>query len=197
MLLVLISRQIYIPASTVLSKPSTYTLHLVQKTPRRHVLTVLCSLLNTVMNSPHSHATGLGSVTGKLPYNHLVFKGEDTRTTLVTICFQVLCAILDFQSGDARDAASNTGECHTFAPTPRTNAFRYFLAKLVGEITQGLVMITQHYAYAAQDAGLCVNPRWNNGDSGTADGNDDQSAATRSEIYTIRTRNESASVILA
>jgi hypothetical protein len=109
------------------------------------------------MNSPHSHATGLGSVTGKLPYNHLVFKGEDSRTTLVSICFQVLCAILDFQSGDAMDAAPNTAECHLSAPTPRTNAFRYFLAKLVGETTQQLVTVTQHSAYAAQDTGLCFD----------------------------------------
>ena len=132
LLLVLLSRQIYIPASILLSTPSLYTLHLVQKTRRRDVLTVLCSLLNTVMNSPQSHATGIGSVTGKLPYNHLVFKGEDPKTTLVGTCFQVLCAILDFQSGNARDAVSN-GETQSFAPTPRTNAFRYFLAKLVGE----------------------------------------------------------------
>jgi hypothetical protein len=141
------------------------------------------------MNSPHFHATGLGSVTGKLPYNHLVFKGEDSRTTLVSICFQVLCAILDFQSGDARDTAPSSGE-YLSSPTPRTNAFRYFLAKLVGETSQELVMVTQRCAYAAQDTGLCFDPRRNNWDFGTANGNYDQPAAARSEIDTICTRNE-------
>ncbi|KAK0459482.1 high-temperature-induced dauer-formation protein-domain-containing protein [Desarmillaria tabescens] len=51
LLLVLLSRQIYVPSSSLFSKPSLYTLHLVQKTPRRDVLTILCSLLNTAMNS--------------------------------------------------------------------------------------------------------------------------------------------------
>lgn len=70
---------------------------------------------------------------GKLPYNHLVFKGEDPRSTLVGICFQVLNSLLDFQSGPARDifVTSANGEIENIAPTAKTNAFRYFLAKLV------------------------------------------------------------------
>jgi High-temperature-induced dauer-formation protein len=140
LILVLLSRQIYVPASLLLAKPSLYTLHLVQKTPRRDVLTVLCSLLNTVMNSPQANATGIGSVAGKLPYNHLVFKGEDPRSTLVSVCFQVLCALLDFQSGSARDLVTVSGESQSLAPTPRTNAFRYFLAKLVS-VTDGSMMV--------------------------------------------------------
>ncbi|KAG9318395.1 high-temperature-induced dauer-formation protein-domain-containing protein [Chiua virens] len=67
---------------------------------------------------------------GKVPYNHLVFKGEDPRTALVGMCLQVLCVLLDFQSGPALDASSGTGETATSAPTSKTNAFRYFLAKL-------------------------------------------------------------------
>ena len=67
---------------------------------------------------------------GKVPYNHLVFKGEDARTALVGICLQVLCVLLDFQSGPARDASAGVGETMTSAPTSKTNAFRYFLAKL-------------------------------------------------------------------
>jgi hypothetical protein len=68
------------------------------------------------------------AMTGKLPYNHLVFKGQDTRSALVALSLQILCVVLDFQSGKARDAALESGE---FAPTARTNAFRYFVAKLV------------------------------------------------------------------
>lgn len=83
------------------------------------------------MNSAQSTEMSIQSMAGKLPYNHLVFKGEDPRTTLVGISFQVLTVLLDFQSGAARDKVSGTGENQTSAPTTNSNAFRYFLAKLV------------------------------------------------------------------
>ncbi|KAF9232146.1 high-temperature-induced dauer-formation protein-domain-containing protein [Melanogaster broomeanus] len=129
LLLVLLSRQIYVSPGSLFSKPSFYTLHVVRKTPRRDVLTVLCSLLNTVINSSTTNVT-IASMAGKVPYNHLVFKGEDPRTALVGMCLQVLCVLLDFQSGPARDAVSESGDIATSAPTAQTNAFRYFLAKL-------------------------------------------------------------------
>jgi len=98
LLLVLLSRQIYTPPSSLLTTPSLYTLHFVQKSQRRDVLTILCSLLNTAMNSSQpSSATVIGGVAGRLPYNHLMFKGEDPRANLVSVCFQVLCTVLDFQ----------------------------------------------------------------------------------------------------
>lgn len=129
--LVLLSRQIYVPAGALFSKPSLYTLHLVQNMPRRDVLTILCSLLNTAMNSTTVNDTTIGGMAGKLPYNHLVFKGEDPRSNLVGTCFQLLCALLDFQSGSSRDSVAGTGDAQTWSPTARTNAFRYFLMKLV------------------------------------------------------------------
>ena len=46
LLLVLLSPQIYIPLSSLLAISSLYTLHFVQKSQRREVLTILCSLLN-------------------------------------------------------------------------------------------------------------------------------------------------------
>ncbi|KAI0287914.1 high-temperature-induced dauer-formation protein-domain-containing protein [Russula brevipes] len=129
LLLVLLSRQIYTPPSSLFTSPSLYTLHFVQKSQRRDVLTILCSLLNTAMNSSlPSNTTVIGGVAGRLPYNHLVFKGEDPRANLVSVCFQVLCALLDFQSGSARDVP--TGEPQVYAPALKTNAFRYFLAKV-------------------------------------------------------------------
>jgi len=135
LLLVLLSRQIYIPPGSLLSKPSLYSLRFVQKTPRRDVLTILCSLLNTAMNSSSSSDGSLGgiagSMAGKLPYNHLVFKGDDPRSILVGICLQLLCVLLDFQSGHAKDAVIGPGVNQGSSPTVRTNAFRYFLAKLV------------------------------------------------------------------
>ncbi|KAF9036701.1 high-temperature-induced dauer-formation protein-domain-containing protein [Panaeolus papilionaceus] len=126
LLLVLLSRQIYIPASSLFTHPSTYSTHLVQRLPRRDVLTLLCSLLNTAITSSSAEAITIGTIAGKLPYNHLVFKGEDPRTTLITTCLQVLDVLLDFQSGSARDP-SNEGQS---APTSKSNAFRYFIMKL-------------------------------------------------------------------
>ncbi|TFY71763.1 hypothetical protein EVG20_g1254 [Dentipellis fragilis] len=130
LLLILFSRQVYVPPSGLLSNPSLYTLHFVQNTPRRDVLTILCSLLNTAMNASQPNTNVINGVAGRLPYNHLVFKGEDPRANLVGICFQVLCVLLDFQSGGARDLLAGAIENQMYAPTPRTNAFRYFLAKL-------------------------------------------------------------------
>ena len=40
LLLVLLSRQIYVPPSALFTSPSPYTLHFLQKLPRRDVLTV-------------------------------------------------------------------------------------------------------------------------------------------------------------
>lgn len=130
-LLVLFSKQIYAPPSALFISPSLYTLQFAQRTPRRYVLTILCSLLNTAMNAARPGTSNLiGGVAGKLPYNHLMFKGEDPKTSLVGMCFQVLCVLLDFQSGSARDVSATDGESST--PSARTNAFRYFIMKLVG-----------------------------------------------------------------
>lgn len=129
-LLVLFSKQIYTSPAALFTSPSLYTLHFVQRTPRRDVLTLLCSLMNTAMNATSSHNL-IGGVAGKLPYNHLVFKGEDTKANLVGMCLQVLCVLLDFQSGSARDISS--GDNESSSPTAKTNTFRYFIAKLVGK----------------------------------------------------------------
>ncbi|RXW24176.1 hypothetical protein EST38_g1654 [Candolleomyces aberdarensis] len=129
LLLVLLSRQIYVPPGSLFTKPSLYTLHFVQKIPRRDVLTILCSLLNTAMNSTAAELS-IGAMAGKLPYNHLVFKGEDPRAKLVGMCFQVLCVLLDFQSGTAKDHTEGPPDNPTSTPTPKTNSFRYFLMKL-------------------------------------------------------------------
>jgi len=137
LLLVLLSRQIYTPPSSLLTSPSRYTLHFVQQSRRRDVLTILCSLLNTAMNSSQSpNTTVIGGVAGRLPYNHLVFKGEDPRANLVSVCFQVLCTVLDFQSGSARDVP--TPDLQVCSPASKTNAFRYFLAKVVRRVSESV-----------------------------------------------------------
>ena len=130
-LLVLLSKQIYLPPSSLLSEPSLYSMFLVQQIPRRHVLTILCSLLNTAMNSAQPSGAKIGGVTSALPYNHLVFKGEDVRLTLISETLQVICSLLDFQSGGARDISLDPLDPLSSAPTAKTNAFRYFLSKLV------------------------------------------------------------------
>ncbi|KAF5331063.1 hypothetical protein D9619_005935 [Psilocybe cf. subviscida] len=127
LLLVLLSRQIYIPGSSLFTHPSLFSLHIVQKMPRRDVLTIMCSLLNTAMNSSTTDTITIGTIAGKLPYNHLVFKGEDPRTTLISTCLQVLCVLLDFQSGSARDLAL---DANSVSPNAKTNTFRYFIMKL-------------------------------------------------------------------
>lgn len=143
--MVLFSKQIYAPPSALFTTPSLYTLHFIQHTPRRNVLTILCSLLNTVMNTSRSASHNLIGVTGKLPYNHLVFKGEDSKANLVGMCFATLCLLLDFQSGSARDVVSQDGE--NSSPTAKTNAFRYFIAKLVSAVAGRI--IEAHFAIAS------------------------------------------------
>jgi hypothetical protein len=64
----------------------------------------------------------------KLPYNHLVFKGQDLHSTITALCLQILCASLDFQSGLACDRLSSGGDS---VPTARTNTLRYLISKLV------------------------------------------------------------------
>ena len=135
LILVLLSRQIYIPPLSLFAKPSLYTLNFVQNLPRRDVLTILCSLLNTAMNSSTTDSITIGTIAGKLPYNHLVFKGEDPRVTLITTCLQVLCVLLDFQSGTARDSTLD-GQT---VPSAKTNAFRYFIMKLVSSSLSGML----------------------------------------------------------
>jgi hypothetical protein len=124
---VIISRPLYVSPSNLLTRTSsTYTAHLVQRSQRRHALTLLCSLLNTAMN--HTSASGLAS---GIPYNHLVWKGEDVRSTLVATCLQVLVALLDYQSDTARDKETSTPSGPEYSPTSKTNTFRYSIAKLV------------------------------------------------------------------
>ncbi|KAG5652956.1 hypothetical protein H0H81_002964 [Sphagnurus paluster] len=137
LLLILLSRQIYVSPGSLFTKPSLYSIYMVQKVPRRDVLTLLCSLLNTAMNSSTSHGASIGgmagSVAGKLPYNYLVFKGEDARSTLVTTSFQVLSILLDFQSGTARDSITGIGESQT---SHRPQDFEFILSGITGILEQ-------------------------------------------------------------
>lgn len=134
LLLVLLSRQIYVSPAVLLSEPSLYTQHFIQKTSRRDVLTILCSLLNTALSPAQSAEMSVQNMAGKLPYNYLMLKGEDLRISLISTCFQVLVVLTDFQSGSCRDVVLSQGDFPVTAPTAQTNAFRYFLARIVSLI---------------------------------------------------------------
>lgn len=106
---------------------------LTQRTPRRRVLTLLCSLLNTALHPPNLSPLPISS----MPYNHLVTRAMDADA-MPESAISALCILLDYQSGEARDrvigganAGVEVGEEAERLPTSKSNAFRYSLAKLV------------------------------------------------------------------
>ncbi|KAI7852075.1 high-temperature-induced dauer-formation protein-domain-containing protein, partial [Circinella umbellata] len=88
LLIVLLSRSMYVSPSQVLSKEDRWLHYVVAKTERKVVLALLCSLLNTACKY---NPLGWG-----VPYNHVVF--TDTREQLVAMCLRVLLVILDYHS---------------------------------------------------------------------------------------------------
>lgn len=81
-------------------------------------------------------SAGWGGMVDKMPYNHLIMakKTDEGRTGLVGLCLGLLCVLLDYQAGEASDPAESGVSGEGSAPTTQSNAFRYFLAKLVGSI---------------------------------------------------------------
>ncbi|QRW05595.1 hypothetical protein RhiLY_04594 [Ceratobasidium sp. AG-Ba] len=131
LLLVLLSKQIFIPPSVALTMNTPALSVLTQRTPRRRVLTLLCSLLNISLHPPNLSPLPLAS----MPYNHLVTRAMDADAVPES-AISVLCTLLDYQSNDARDrilnssAGAEQGEDVESAPTSKSNSFRYSLAKL-------------------------------------------------------------------
>ncbi|KAJ1311517.1 hypothetical protein OPQ81_010003 [Rhizoctonia solani] len=128
LLLVLLSKQIYIPPTVTLSMITPALSVLAQRTPRRRVLTLLCSLLNTSLHPPNLSPLPLSS----MPYNHLVTRAMDADA-VPELAISVLCILLDYQSGEARDRVAGGGEAtedSEWTPTSKSNAFRYSVAKL-------------------------------------------------------------------
>ncbi|KAG8763476.1 hypothetical protein FRC11_003165 [Ceratobasidium sp. 423] len=105
LLLVLLSKQIYIPPTVTLSMVTPALSALAQRTPRRRVLTLLCSLLNTSLHPPNLSPLPLSS----MPYNHLVTRAMDADA-VSELAISVLCVLLDYQSDDARDRVAGGGE---------------------------------------------------------------------------------------
>ena len=105
---------------------------LTQRTPRRRVLTSLCSLLNAALHPPNLSPLPISS----MPYNHLVTRAMDANVVAES-AISVLCVLLDYQSGEARDRVVGGANVMAEAveeaerlPTSKSNAFRYALAKL-------------------------------------------------------------------
>ncbi|CAE6422281.1 unnamed protein product [Rhizoctonia solani] len=128
LLLVLLSKQIYIPPTVTMSMVTPALSVTTQRTPRRRVLTLLCSLLNISLHPPNLSQLPLSS----MPYNHLVTRTMDADA-VPDLAISALCVLLDYQSGDARDRVAGGGEAtedSEWTPTSKSNAFRYSVAKL-------------------------------------------------------------------
>lgn len=95
LLLVLLSKSIYIPAHAHSSTDNPALRFVAQRLDRAIVLPFLCSLLNTAAR--HSAPAGLlGLPYTSLVRERLVGNGEDTRDMLVTLCLQTLNVILGY-----------------------------------------------------------------------------------------------------
>ncbi|CAG8593787.1 3735_t:CDS:10 [Funneliformis mosseae] len=92
LLLVLISKSMYMSGATYIGKENKWIKYLVLKIDRKVILALLCSLLNTAVKYD---PTGWG-----VPYNHVVF--ADSREMLVTMCLQVLLVLLDYRAPSNR-----------------------------------------------------------------------------------------------
>ncbi|CAG8637960.1 14560_t:CDS:10, partial [Dentiscutata heterogama] len=99
LLLALVSKSMYMPGATFISKENKWIKFLVLKLDRKVVLALLCSLLNTTVKY---NPAGWG-----VPYNHMVF--ADPREMLVTLCLQVLLVLLDYRSPSNRVDTASTG----------------------------------------------------------------------------------------
>ena len=124
-LLILLSTTIYTPPHALPTTPNLPLQHLTHSLERRLILSLLCSFLNTSLTTSRA-STGLGGMTGSLPYNHLISKGADERRTLVRGCMMVLLVALDYHApkGVGSEAMGEKDE----------NSFRYFISKLVSYV---------------------------------------------------------------
>lgn len=88
LLIVLLSKSMYIAPSVVLSEQDNWIHFVVARTERKIVLALLCSMLNTAAKY---NPLGWG-----LPYNHVVF--SDPRELLVVMCLRAVLVLLDYHS---------------------------------------------------------------------------------------------------
>ncbi|EST08284.2 Hid-1 [Kalmanozyma brasiliensis GHG001] len=129
LLLVLLSKSVYIPAARQLSEVEPALKFAVQDLDRSTMLPLLCSLINTsITNARNSTSAWLGlpNVSG------LVGSNDEVRTSLVTMSLQVLDLLLTYDAplpGDADTVSLST----VGRPLPGpggSNVFRFYLSKL-------------------------------------------------------------------
>ena len=96
--------------------------HLVHSLERRLVLSLLCSLLNT------SLAVSKPNTVGALPYKHLISKAAEEKAVLVRACLMCLLVALDY-------TLPAEGEPEMGRDNKEDNAFRYFVSKLVRQMS--------------------------------------------------------------
>ena len=89
LLLVLLSRSMYVPPAQILAKKDRWLHCVAGKTERKVVLALLCSLLNT--------ACKFNPLNWNIPYKYTVFP-SDTREQLIVTCLRSLLVILDYLS---------------------------------------------------------------------------------------------------
>lgn len=87
LLLVLLSRSMYIPPTAITATENRWIDTVVTGSDRQITLAILCSLVNSALKY---NPSGWG-----LPYNHVMF--NDQRELLVMLCLQVIVVLLDYQ----------------------------------------------------------------------------------------------------
>ncbi|KAF7723641.1 hypothetical protein EC973_001783 [Apophysomyces ossiformis] len=113
LLIVLLSKSMYITPSQVLSKEDPWLNFIITRIERKVVLALLCSLLNTACRY---NPLGWG-----VPYNHVVF--ADTREQLVAVCLRVLLVILDYHSPQTTQLARQNGQTSDTSATEIATGF--------------------------------------------------------------------------
>lgn len=115
LLIVLLSRSMYVPPSQVLSKEDRWLHYIVAKTERKVVLALLCSTLNTACKY---NPLGWG-----VPYNHMMF--TDVREQLVVMCLRVLLVILDYHSPRVAHTMRQMDQTVTTPPADIVESFEH------------------------------------------------------------------------
>ncbi|OLL26340.1 Ubp5-interacting protein ftp105 [Neolecta irregularis DAH-3] len=115
LLIALMSKPMYQSTKEIPDLQTNFVSYLVGYSDRKIVLTLLCSLLNTVMKY---NPTGW-----KVPYDHVMF--VDLRQQLVTYCLQVLVVILAYDPPPLSPGADSIQ-----SERQNSNIFRHYYSKI-------------------------------------------------------------------
>lgn len=130
LLLVLLSKSIYIPAHKQSSTVDPALKFAVQDLDRGVVLPLLCSLINTAISNAKNSTSawlGLGSVSSMVGGSN-----DEVRTNLVTLSLQILDVLLTYEAplpGEGDTISLSTVGRPLPGPGGR-NVFRFYLSKL-------------------------------------------------------------------